>query len=151
MQTPIDAFILVRLEENQLVPSPPVDSHVLVRRLYFDLIGCQPGKANGLGRAQTWKTLTGGSPPVAGQRICPVSRPTNSWWAGCIKSYRTWGWMPRRWMARRSRLDRWLGCGHHPVELGQNVVKHFSRNVRQTKVATAIAIGEVFVVQTQNV
>jgi len=38
----IDRFILARLEEKGLQPSPPADRRVLVRRLYFDLIGLPP-------------------------------------------------------------------------------------------------------------
>ncbi|MFN7946205.1 MAG: PSD1 and planctomycete cytochrome C domain-containing protein [Blastocatellia bacterium] len=38
----IDAFILKRLEDNQLSPAPPAEPRVLLRRLYFDLIGLPP-------------------------------------------------------------------------------------------------------------
>ncbi|MBM3803257.1 MAG: DUF1553 domain-containing protein [Acidimicrobiia bacterium] len=38
----IDAFILNRLEANSLTPPPEADRKVLVRRLYFDLIGLPP-------------------------------------------------------------------------------------------------------------
>src|SRR5436189_19466 len=39
---PIDAFVLARLEEKGLGPSPPASKGELIRRLYFDLIGLPP-------------------------------------------------------------------------------------------------------------
>jgi hypothetical protein len=39
---PIDAFILARLEEKGLAPNPPAEPRVLVRRLFFDVIGLPP-------------------------------------------------------------------------------------------------------------
>jgi hypothetical protein len=42
VQTPIDAFILARLEAAQLRPSPPAGRAELVRRLHYDLIGLPP-------------------------------------------------------------------------------------------------------------
>jgi hypothetical protein len=41
-QSPIDAFILAKLEEKNLTPSAPADPRTLIRRLYFDLIGLPP-------------------------------------------------------------------------------------------------------------
>ncbi|MSR31407.1 MAG: DUF1553 domain-containing protein [Gemmataceae bacterium] len=38
-KTPIDRFILARLEEKNLKPSPAADRRTLVRRVYFDLTG----------------------------------------------------------------------------------------------------------------
>ena len=42
IKTPVDAFILSRLEAKGLVPSPEADRRTLARRLYFDLIGLPP-------------------------------------------------------------------------------------------------------------
>ena len=39
---PIDAFLLARLEEKNLQPSPIADERTLVRRLHYDLIGLPP-------------------------------------------------------------------------------------------------------------
>ncbi len=39
---PIDAFVLAKLRENGLSPSPPANRRVLIRRAYFDLIGLPP-------------------------------------------------------------------------------------------------------------
>ena len=42
VRTPIDAFVLARLEAEGLEPSPPADRVTLLRRAYFDLIGLPP-------------------------------------------------------------------------------------------------------------
>jgi hypothetical protein len=41
-QNPIDCFILAELRQHGLKPAPPADRRVLLRRLYFDLIGLPP-------------------------------------------------------------------------------------------------------------
>ena len=41
----IDRFILARLEKEKLPPSPDADPRILVRRLYFDLLGLPPTPA----------------------------------------------------------------------------------------------------------
>lgn len=42
VKTPIDAFVLAKLDEQQLAPSPEAPRAMLVRRLYLDLIGLPP-------------------------------------------------------------------------------------------------------------
>lgn len=42
LRNPIDAFILAKLAEHQLQPSPEADRRTLIRRLSFDLIGLPP-------------------------------------------------------------------------------------------------------------
>src|SRR6266850_2094994 len=42
IRNPIDSFVLARLEQKGLRPSPPADRRTLIRRLYFDLIGLPP-------------------------------------------------------------------------------------------------------------
>jgi cytochrome c553 len=41
-RNPIDAFILARLEENNLHPAPPAGRRTLIRRAFFDLHGLPP-------------------------------------------------------------------------------------------------------------
>jgi mono/diheme cytochrome c family protein len=41
-KTPVDRFILAKLEGHRLAPNPPVDRRTLVRRAYFDLVGLPP-------------------------------------------------------------------------------------------------------------
>jgi Protein of unknown function (DUF1549)/Protein of unknown function (DUF1553)/Planctomycete cytochrome C len=41
-KTKIDAFILAKLEDKGMTPSPPADKRTLVERVYVDLIGMKP-------------------------------------------------------------------------------------------------------------
>ncbi len=41
-KTPIDAFVLQKLEANNMVPNKPATKEALIRRAYFDLIGLPP-------------------------------------------------------------------------------------------------------------
>jgi len=45
IKTPVDAFILSKLEENGMKPSPAADKRALIRRATFDLIGLPPTPA----------------------------------------------------------------------------------------------------------
>ncbi|MBI1372587.1 MAG: DUF1549 domain-containing protein [Phycisphaera sp.] len=42
VRTPIDAFVIAKLREQGLSPSPEADRRTHIRRLYFDLIGLPP-------------------------------------------------------------------------------------------------------------
>ena len=44
-QSPIDAFILAKLESQAISPAPPADRRTLIRRATFDLIGLPPTPA----------------------------------------------------------------------------------------------------------
>src|ERR1041385_5799639 len=44
-RNPIDNFILAKLADKKLTPSPDASKRVLIRRLYFDLIGLPPSPA----------------------------------------------------------------------------------------------------------
>ncbi len=41
-RTPVNSFVLTRLEAAGLTPAPPADRRTLLRRVYFDLIGLPP-------------------------------------------------------------------------------------------------------------
>lgn len=41
-RSPLDRFILARLEAARIPPNPPVDKRLLIRRAYLDLIGLPP-------------------------------------------------------------------------------------------------------------
>ena len=42
VRTPIDQFILGKIEENDLEPMPPASRTTLIRRVTFDLTGLPP-------------------------------------------------------------------------------------------------------------
>jgi hypothetical protein len=42
VRTPVDTFVLARLEQHGLEPAPPADRRTLLRRVYLDLIGLPP-------------------------------------------------------------------------------------------------------------
>ena len=42
VQSPVDAFLLAKLEEQHLTFAPPADKRTLLRRVYYDLIGLPP-------------------------------------------------------------------------------------------------------------
>ncbi|HEY5079916.1 MAG TPA: PSD1 and planctomycete cytochrome C domain-containing protein, partial [Opitutaceae bacterium] len=44
-RTPVDNFILARLEENSIGPNPQADKYTLIRRATFDLTGLPPTEA----------------------------------------------------------------------------------------------------------
>ncbi|MBP85648.1 MAG: colicin uptake protein [Planctomycetaceae bacterium] len=45
VRNPIDAFIAAQHEKRDLTPFPPAEKHVLLRRVYLDLIGLPPTRA----------------------------------------------------------------------------------------------------------
>ena len=45
VRTPVDAFILAKLEANGMKPNPPADKLALLRRMHYDLTGLPPTPA----------------------------------------------------------------------------------------------------------
>ncbi|HEY2147228.1 MAG TPA: DUF1549 domain-containing protein, partial [Pirellulales bacterium] len=41
-RTPIDRFVLAKMESSDVAPNPPASKRQLIRRLYFDLVGLPP-------------------------------------------------------------------------------------------------------------
>lgn len=46
LRTPVDAFILAKLEQRDWSPAPPATREVLIRRVHFDLLGLPPAPEN---------------------------------------------------------------------------------------------------------
>ena len=68
VRSPIDAFILQKLEAKGQTPSPPADRRALLRRLTFDLIGLPPTpEENADFEADT-------SPDAVAKVVCAVQR-----------------------------------------------------------------------------
>src|ERR1041384_2335195 len=44
-RNPVDLFVLLKIEEKQMHPSPEMDRRTLIRRLFFDLTGLPPSTA----------------------------------------------------------------------------------------------------------
>ncbi|HEY1783941.1 MAG TPA: DUF1549 domain-containing protein, partial [Pirellulales bacterium] len=41
-RTPLDRFVLAKLEEKNIAPNGPIDRRKLIRRVYFDMLGLPP-------------------------------------------------------------------------------------------------------------
>src|SRR5216117_67857 len=83
-RTPIDQFILARLESNRMTPNPPADKRTLLRRVTFDLTGLPPRSTK---CGSFW-------------RIAPRTR-SRKWSTGCS---------PARVMANAGRAIGWMWC-----------------------------------------
>jgi mono/diheme cytochrome c family protein len=50
VRTPVDSFVLAKLEAAGIPPSPPIESAKLIRRVFFDVVGLPPELKAGGGR-----------------------------------------------------------------------------------------------------
>jgi hypothetical protein len=68
VKTPIDAFVLARLEEKGQTPSPLADPRTLIRRLYINLIGLPPTFEEVEAFVKTWNDA-GAKPQAALEKL----------------------------------------------------------------------------------
>ena len=84
VKTPIDMFVLARMQKEGLRPSPEADKDTLIRRVTLDLTGLLPT-------------------PAEVKRLPTIHRhrPMSTWWTGCCASQsygergRATGWITR--------------------------------------------------------
>jgi len=113
-QTPIDNFVLARLEKENLQPSPEVDKVVLLRRLSLDLIGLPPtpeeidaflaDKSPGAFQKQVERLLK--SPHYGekwGRHWLDAARYADS--DGFEKDKSRWVWFYRDWVVKAFNAD----------------------------------------------
>mgnify|MGYP003336432673 CR=1 FL=1 len=112
--SPVDAFILAKLDENGLPHSAPADRSTLVRRLYLDLIGIPPSpaevdafvadKSPHAERALVERLL---SSPHYGERMAQnwldLARYADS--NGFQQDGDTWQWIWRDWVVKALNED----------------------------------------------
>ena len=83
VRTPIDGFVLQRLQQEGLAPSPEADRRRWVRRLYLDMLGLPPtpGEVRGVCRESRAGCLRATGRPCAGQPT--LRRALGTTLAGC--------------------------------------------------------------------
>ncbi len=99
VRTPIDVFVLARLEREGLSPSPPADRHTLVRRVFLDLIGLPP-------TPEEVDQFVGDISPDAYEKLVDrllASPHFGERWRGAGS---TWPVMPTRTVTRRTEPAR---------------------------------------------
>jgi hypothetical protein len=114
VQTPIDNFILTRLEKENIKPSPEADKAVLLRRLSLDLIGLPPtpeeidaflaDKSPGAFQSQVERLLK--SPHYGekwGRHWLDAARYADS--DGFEKDKSRWVWFYRDWVVKAFNTD----------------------------------------------
>ncbi len=114
--TPIDAFLLTRLERDGLSFGPPADRATLVRRLSFDLLGLPPTPEEVEAfvsdpHPQAWEKLVDRllDSPRYGERWArhwlDVAGYADSCGANADDQPRAWAWKYRDWVVRSLQAD----------------------------------------------
>src|SRR5262249_40939400 len=116
IQTPVDRFILSKLEAAGLSPAPPADRRTLLRRVYFDLVGLPP-------TPEELDAFLADSSPDAYEKIVDrlltsphYGEPWAQHWLHCIRyaesngyepdSARPHAWRYRDYVARSFNADK---------------------------------------------
>ncbi len=104
---PIDAFILARLRENGLSPSPPAKRNVLARRVHLVMHGLPPTASE----SKRWQESSDGQELI--EEVLSSSRYGERWaqhWLDVIRWAETWGFetnspRPKAWPYRDWVID----------------------------------------------
>jgi len=80
-QSPVDHFILAKLEANGLKPSPPADPRTLIRRMTYDLTGLPPTPEEVEAFARECSSVTNGQSAIAklAERLLASPRYGERW------------------------------------------------------------------------
>jgi hypothetical protein len=163
VRNPIDAFVLEKLNDRSLTPSPQADRRTLIKRLYADLIGQPPTIVEveafiGDGRSDAYEQLVDRllQDPRYGQRMAlpwlDAARYADS--NGFQQEGDTWQWMWRDWVVKALNDDMpfdqftiWQLAGDLLPDATdqQKIASGFNRNHMQNGEGGAIAEEQRFV------
>jgi mono/diheme cytochrome c family protein len=137
VRSPIDAFILAKLEEKSLAPAPPADRRTLIRRLTFDLTGLPP-------TPEAIEAFLADDTPDAYEKV--VERLLASPQYG-----ERWGrhWLDVARYADSNGMDENLAFGH-AWRYRDYVVRAFNRDLPYNEFLTEQIAGDLLVPSTST-